>query len=424
MVELQVISKVLRTSNASILTIGGISSDHFVTYSAEYNFIIDHIRNHGNVPDVTTFADKFPDLADTIFDVAESDSYLVEKLNEEYLYRLIAPVINETHKLLSDNSVDAVTYLQSQIPNLLPKLNLGGTDIILDAASRYEDWKVRLDNPQQFLIPTGFQEVDELIGGIRRGEELFVVLARTGEGKTWVLLKILEHSWKLGLRVGLIEPEMSANSVGYRFDTLNSHFSNTNLTLGKPSDGYEEYIKTLASKENPFIVARPSDFQKKITVAKLRAFVESNRIDILGIDGIGYLIDERGSQRDSESTTLTNISEDLMELSNELKIPILVVVQSNREGAKVNGAPKLEHVRNSDGIAHNATTVLSLTQRGPGLEFQFRKRRNGPEGAKFTYMWDIDHGIFNYVPDDEYIEDDAEKIEQIKFKFGGGKEVF
>ena len=100
----------------------------------------------------------------------------------------------------------------------------------------------------------------------------------------------------------------------------------------------ENWIKT---KNNKFIVATPLDFERKITVSKLRNWVKQYKLDLIAIDGITYMSDERGNLRDNKTTKLTNISEDLMSLSMELKIPVLVVVQANRNGAGDEGTLEL-----------------------------------------------------------------------------------
>ena len=90
-----------------------------------------------------------------------------------------------------------------------------------------------------------------------------------------------------------------------------------------------------------------------------------------------------------------------MLLSVELQIPILVVVQSNRGGVRgeeERGTPELENIRDSDGIAQNATKVISLRQTGPGLEMGIKKNRDGSTNVKLVYTWDIDTGIFTYIP--------------------------
>lgn len=422
MVELQILSRVIKDKNASILTLNGFTEEYFITYLEEYSYIMNHLNNYGNVPDKETFLSKFPNF--TLVDVTETDAYLVETFNEEHLYSLTVPVINKLAEIIQTDSRAAVEYLQSQLPTLTQNNIVIGKDIISGADERLSEWQQRKENKEKFTIPTGFKELDEITGGWQRGEEFSVIFARTGQGKSWILIKTLEHAWKMGKRVGLIEPEMSAVKTGYRFDTLSANMSNTSLTRGEEVENYETYIENLKKKDTPFFVAGPKDFRRKITVSKLRAFIESNKIDILGVDGISYLKDERAQRGDNRTTGLTNISEDLMDLSIELKIPIIVVCQSNREGAKEDDAPDLENIRDSDGIAYNASTVIAARQKGPGIELSVRKNRNGRNGDKLIYLWDIDKGVFQYIPSDETDRDNSQEIEKAREEFKSGREVF
>lgn len=421
-VELQILSKVLDNKSISLLDLNGITADHFITYKAEHDFIVSHYKEYGAVPDRATFCSKFP--ATPLLDVAEPDAYLIDTLNEEHLYSLTVPIINELAKIVQTDARAAVEYLQSKIPMLTMKNTITGIDIISAANSRLNEWNEKKNSPEKFFIPSGFEELDEIIHGFSCGEELAVLVARTGQGKSWIILKMLEHAWRMNKRVGLIEPEMSANKTGYRFDTVSRNFSNMALITGSESPNYREYIQTLCKNANPFLVSSPKDFKRKITVSKLRVFIEANKLDILGIDGISYLADERKERGDNRTTSLTNISEDLMDLSIQTGVPIIVVCQSNREGAKEDDSPGLENIRDSDGIAYNASIVISIKQKGPGVELCVRKNRNGRSGEKILYMWDIDKGWFQYVPSEEDGVEHEEKINEIKQEYKPAKEVF
>ena len=422
MIELQVLSRVLKERSASLLTLNGITEDYFITYPDEYSFIMNHLKEYGNVPDKETFLSKFSNF--TLVDVTESDKYLIETFNEEHLYSLTVPVIYKLADIIQTDSKAAVEYLQSQLPSLIQNNVVLGVDIVSQARERQREWQERRENKERFCIPTGFEELDEITGGWQRGEEFAVLFARTGQGKSWILIKTLEHAWRIGKRVGLIEPEMSAIKTGQRFDALSGNISNSALTRGDDAPDYEKYIEQLSKNEIPFFVASPKDFRRNITVSKLRAFIESNKLDILGVDGISYLKDERKQRGDNRTTGLTNISEDLMDLSIELKIPIIVVCQSNREGAKDDDAPDLENIRDSDGIAYNASTVIAARQKGPGIELIIRKNRNGKSGDKLIYLWDIDKGTFQYSPNEEAERDNSEDIKKAKEDFKDGSEVF
>jgi replicative DNA helicase len=197
---------------------------------------------------------------------------------------------------------------------------------------------------------------------------------------------------------------MSYNSVGFRLDTLLGHFSNKNLMYGNDEEAYEAYIQELKNHPNKFVVSTPVDFGREITVSKLRNYVRQYKLDLLAIDGIKYLRDERGRKGDNLTTTLTNISEDLMELSVEMKIPVLVVVQANRTGASSaddDGTPSVESIRDSDGIAHNASKIISIKQKSDGiLQMEVQKNRFGSMGDRLNYLWDIDTGDMTFVSAD------------------------
>lgn len=428
MITLQILNKVIQTQDMQLITKNALTEEYFIGYENEFSFINEHYNKYGKVPDKATFLDKFNEFS--FIEVAESDKYLLDTLYEEHLYYKSVEVVQKVAELLKTNANDAVEYLHSQLSNLEIAATTDGTDIISQADERYQVYKDKMNADNPWYITTGFEELDGIVNGWAKGEELVVFFARTGQGKSWVLAKTLSHAWQVGNRVGYISPEMSPTKIGYRFDTLLKNFSNRNLVWGKEEPNYEGYIKDLKKKEIPFIVATPLDFQKKVTITKLKHFCQTNKLDVLGIDGITYLTDERYKKGDNKTTSLTNISEDLSALSIELGIPILVVVQSNRSGAKdadSDGTPELETIRDSDGIAQNATKVIALRQTGAGLEFGIKKHRDGINGGKLIYYWDIDRGQFNYIPSSEDAvkpERRQKKADEIKQSFNDGTDVF
>lgn len=403
MVALQIISKVLSTQDNSIIEDNLLTEEYFVGYEKEFEYLQNHIKQYGNVPDKATFLSEFPQTE--LVEVTESDKYLIDTAREEYLYYKSVPVLQKAAELLKTDSNLAAEYLVNAMKDLQPSYNLSGVDIAKDAELRFEEFVKRKEHQAQWFFTCGFPELDDIIHGIQRTDELFVIFARTNQGKSWILEKICTHIWQTGYNVGYVSPEMSASSIGYRFDTLHSHYSNKGLMWGKDDideDDYKAHTEKLADADNKFIVSTPLDFDKKITVTKLKNWVKQYKLDVIAVDGITYLTDERYKRGDSKTTSLTNISEDLMELSMELGIPVLVVVQANRGGVVEKGTddtPELESIRDSDGIAHNASKILSLHQKENGvLNMTVKKQRMGAVGGKLTYNWDINTGEFTYIP--------------------------
>ena len=403
MVELQILSKCLAVGNIDIIETNQLSEDYFLEYKDERNFIVEHFKEYGNTPDTATFLSKFPDIE--LVEVNESDKYLVETIQEEYLYYRSVPVVQKIADLLKTDANAAAEYMLTATKQLQPNYNLGGIDIIANAQARFDEFVERKTKQDEWFFTSGFPELDDMIHGIQRGEELLVLFARTNQGKSWVLEKMCTHIWQLGFNVGYISPEMGASSIGYRFDTLYNKMDNKALMWGKDEvddTDYENYITELKKKKNKFIVATPSDFDRRITVTKLKKWIKQYDLHAIAIDGITYLSDERGYRNDNKTTSLTNISEDLMSLSMEMKVPVLAVVQANRGGVVDNDTeelPELESIRDSDGISHNASKVISLRVNKTGdLLMQIKKQRNGSVGGKLAYHWNANVGEFVNIP--------------------------
>ncbi len=419
MIELQIISKILEESSTDIITSYNLDLSHFHVYKDEMEFIIKHQYEWGNVPDKATFLSNFPDI--DFVGTNESNEYLVNTLLEEHTYSLASPVINKVAELMQTDSREAISYMMEQAKILNEHNRNKAVDIVSQANIRYSEYQEMKANPNKLRIETGFKEIDDLNGGWSRGEELILLFAKSGQGKSWVAIKMLQHAWKIGERVGLIEPEMSASKTGYRFDTLNGNMSNYSVSRGKDAEGYDEYIAQLQTKSTPFFVATPKDFDRKITISKLRTFCQTNKLDILGIDGVGYLTDERAGRGTNRTTELTHIAEDLMDLSIELKIPILMIYQSNR-GVEKGADLELDNVRDSDGLVHNASEVWFVKQFDENcLRLGNLKSRNSKAGAKLDYTWDIDTGKFAYISNstDNYSTQESRRATREEFKDNG-----
>lgn len=412
MVSLQILSKVINTSDFSIIENNSLTRDLFSGYENEFDFITEHYKQYNCVPDKATFLSKFNNIE--LVDVQESDKYLVDTLREEKLYTDLVPVIQKSADIATKGDANkAVDYLKSAMSTLQTSYNLGGVNIIKETDLRLNEYKERREHQDDWYFTTGFKELDDIIHGIQRGEELIVLFARINQGKSWISEKIANHIWGLGFNVGYISPEMSASAIGYRFDTLQAHISNKNLMYGSKEldeEQYKLYLDTLKTKDNKFIVSTPLDFNKKITVSKVKNWIIQNNLDFIAIDGIKYMTDERHQRGDNKTTTLTNISEDLMSLSMELQIPILVVVQANRSGVnkESDDNPDLDAISDSDGIGQNASKVLALRQlQDKTLKLTIKKNRFGSVGDDVHYDWNIDTGEFRYkkVPADDNVVD-------------------
>lgn len=424
MIELQVLNRLLQDGNVDLLTNHGLDRSYFIHFLPEYDFIVGHYNEYGTMPDEQTIISN-NNLQMEFFLVRESEDYLVDKLKEEKLFNDTLEVLKDCSDTLLTDSNKAVDLLRSKMPSLLKQTNIRGIDLMKDTTrlTSIEDKK----SGKKDVIKTGLKELDDIVYGWMPGEELVTIIARTGQGKSWVLLYLLVCAWKQGKRVGVYSGEMSTEQVGYRVDTLINNFSNRELVRGtiKDLDNYKEYLDSLKNKNNPFLVVTKSELGGRATVSKLKQFVIANKLDILGVDQYTLMRDERATRSSSSVEMLEHISGDLFDLSCELGIPIIVLSQSNRAGSrsddKGGGTPDLENAYGADAIVQNATKVITIRQTGAGLEMSVKKNRTDPLGNPLLYYWEIDNGILRYIPSQQ---DDSSKVEAIKSKYSDERSIF
>ena len=444
MIQLQVLNRVLTDGNLNLLIENNFNENYFSDYKEEYNFIFSHYKKYNKVPDDETMLDKFQDFE--LLSVGESEKYLVETLREDYLYQQVVPVLNRGAQLVQEDSVKCIQFLLPKLQELMQSELFGtGVDISKNTIERLSTTKERMENPGSIGISTGLPELDEIIGGWAPGEELAVILGRVNQGKSWILQFFLSKAWQLGKSVLLYSGEMSNLQVGYRFDTLISNISNRSITRGKITKedfkSYESELKRIQDFKVPFIVVTPKDLGgKRLTASQLDMLIEKYRPDIVGIDQLSLMEDERG-KRDVTRIQMTHLAEDLFRLSEKYSIPILADAQAKRKQNKDDDkpySPELDDISESDGVGQNASKVISLVQAPTGLILSVKKNRNGENNRSLNYCWDIDKGIFTYLP--EVANDDDGEIpsktntnnkpkprrsrREVVDTFGGGSEAF
>ena len=92
---------------------------------------------------------------------------------------------------------------------------------------------------------------------------------------------------------------------------------------------------------------------------------------------------------------------DLFSLTTKYNVPIVLLVQVNRQGNENKGGPALENIAESDAVAQNATRVITLKKDGPILTLNIVKNRYGDVGNQ---QYDVDYGKNKYKPVVDYTQ--------------------
>lgn len=212
-------------------------------------------------------------------------------------------------------------------------------------------------------IPTGLPDLNEMIGGFKRGE-MFVLAARPSIGKTSLGLNFMCHvALKENRAVAMFSLEMTVDQIARR------------LICGEADISEKEiYKKTVKPVELTRLTQAANTFKNsKIFVdatpslaigqlrAKARRLKARHNIELIVIDYLQLMKADKGI--DSRQQEVAEISNGIKALAKELDLPVIVLAQLNREVEKSSGqssTPKLSHLRESGAIEQDADIVVFL----------------------------------------------------------------
>lgn len=399
MYELQVLNRVLDNNSIQLLTFNNITEDYFTTYKDQYKFIINFYNKYNKVPSKETIQSQFVNNFEWLT-VSDPDDFLIDRLKEEKQFRDFYSKMKEAVNYMTDGKTDkAIEIMQIATQQATINKQHKCIDLIGDVKERYNGYIERVNNPNKSFVSTGLKELDDILGGWDLLNESATICARTGIGKSWMLIYFAAHAAKEGLRVGYYSGEMETDLVGYRLDTFLGGIANGSLTHGNENikDKYKNYADTLNTviKGHVYCIT-PDDFGGRVTISKLKAFIEKYDIQILCVDQFSLLDDERGAKTPREQ--YINLSKDLRALQRLKKIPILSAVQLNRFDDRDGQSPTTKNIAESDRIGQDSTTVLIVERKNDNLILTIDKSRNAKSGDKLTYFWNTNMGILNYIP--------------------------
>lgn len=402
MIQCQILNKIIADNDTSILVLNNLDKSFFSDYQNEFLFIKNHLDEYGNAPDQATFLAKFPNF--DILEVKESNKYLTEELFKDKRMRSLVKTFNSVKGLLQERKIDeAMALYLRAAEDMTDSMHMECIDIISNTEARFDSFIEKSNDFSKHYIRTGFRELDDVIGGWDRNEELATIIARPNVGKSWILLKVAIAAAEQGLTVGLYSGEMSEKKVGYRFDTLFGHLSNTKIIHGNRDiqNDYKQFLDSLKDKiPGKIKVITPAMIGGTASVTALRAFIEKEKLDILCIDQHSLLEDDKHAKNPVERAA--NISWDLKKLQVMKKIPIIAVSQANRAIGE-SGELGLENIAQSDRIGQDSTVVIGLSRKETVLSLHLLKSRDSVNNKTLKYAIDLDKGIFEFVP----FEDDA-----------------
>ena len=232
-------------------------------------------------------------------------------------------------------------------------------------------------------LKTGLVDLDKIIG-IQK-QELIVIAARPGLGKTALLGTILLNAAKAGKSGLFFSVEMSGVSITQRLISQLSGISAYRIMTGAiHEDEWDKYHG--AADELCGLPITICDLPA-IRISQIRAEARKHQADFIGLDYIQLAnADKRNDRRDLD---IGEVTRGLKALAKELDVPVLAAAQLNRAvEARGEKKPVLSDLRESGNIEQDADTVMFIYQKSDidPRELLVEKHRNGPTGTAVTYF--------------------------------------
>jgi replicative DNA helicase len=240
----------------------------------------------------------------------------------------------------------------------------------------------------------GLYSVDERLGPLMPGE-VAIVAARPGMGKTAWGFQMLRHSAEMDRPAIFVSLEMEASELATRDLSRLADVDSRRIRRGEINDEDIRAIRNAQAEigDLPLYLWSPAI----ATLAEIRGVlvnaIAKQGIRLACIDYLSLIEVESHQRKDMRHLQVAALSRGLKRMAKELKIPLVVLQQLNREAD--NSEPKLGSLRESGAVEQDADVVMFLHHGMDGRTpmpadqrmLLVPKFRAGPMG-RITVKWD------------------------------------
>jgi replicative DNA helicase len=252
-------------------------------------------------------------------------------------------------------------------------------------------------------LGSGFLDLDKMTDGWHEGE-MIIIAARPSMGKTSLAMNMVEHvAVNLNLPVGVFSLEMTAESLVMRMMSSLARVNSRSIRDGFLSERDFSKLTTAAGKlaKAPLFIDDASGLSILQLRAKARRMHQQYGLKLFVIDYL-QLLHSTSRRAENRQQEIADISNGIKALAKELRVPVIVLSQLNRELEKdKNRKPRMSDLRESGSIEQDADVVGLLyrpvandddegptpDQEAVPVNLLIAKQRNGPTGdVNLTFL--------------------------------------
>jgi replicative DNA helicase len=330
-------------------------------------------------------------------------SYYLDIVREKFLLRKMIQVCTEaTSKVYEfEGEVDALLdEVERDVLKIAESRVQGGVlatkDLVGKAIGTIENYFSRKGVLNG--LGTGFPDLDRMTDGLH-GSEMIVIAARPSMGKTSLAMNIVEHVvLEQKLPAAVFSLEMSAESLVLRMMCSIARVNLRSIREGFMSESDFPKLTSAAGRlaNAPLFIDDSAGLSILQLRARARRLHQQHGVKLFVVDYLQLLHSTARRSQENRQQEIADISSGIKALAKELKVPVLVLSQLNRELEKDKSRkPRLSDLRESGAIEQDADVVGLLYKPNAGddedgaaaeeadglpVNLLIAKQRNGPTG--------------------------------------------
>lgn len=261
------------------------------------------------------------------------------------------------------DAIDRADAIQEAISKAMTIKGVDDWRNIGDVMVSLDKHRHNVRNKELMGVPTSFPSLDLISGGFQPGQ-MVIVAARPSVGKTAFIGGIAVNAAKTGYKVGVVSLEMPEEQIGARLASIYSDIEFYKIYRSM-TQSVEEENRLIDSMHNMAHLPLFITDKTNVTAAAIRAKAEKLKkrkgLDLLIIDYL-QLIETESKNNENREREVAKLSRAMKLLALELKIPIIVLCQLNRQ-SETKGSPvipRMSQIRESGSLEQDADVVILL----------------------------------------------------------------
>jgi replicative DNA helicase len=374
--ELALLSHIIRKKELEKALEWGIEADDFKTNEGSklFSMMLDMYRdprNKGGLMGEYAVREQFPDFVFCNDDGTTLETYCMKVRRQRHLMSnaSIARALVDTE----DDPIQTASSCAHMLQQKVLSIGYGARDDVsfADALGRaITDHDLRKSGVDMSICQWPWDPFNTMSGGVEK-DDYIVFYGRPKSKKSWVLAEFIASVFNQNKVPLIYTKEMTADNIFKRVGACLQRLPYQEFRMGRLSPEERERLAQLLDLAQDvrryakdMVCLDGKDTNNGDTIEWLTSKVKRYRPDVVFIDGLYLMSDNRGSRGQKDNFRVQNISRAARQMVLETGVPLVATMQATRSAAAHKGA-NLDEIAYSDAIAQDVTAAIRVINEDP-----------------------------------------------------------